>query len=157
MDTNNKKKIKKNTNNKSNNKISNQNNNQITSDTNNQTKFKNKQNLIKSHYLGGIHYTYLIILIGILMLFVIFIFYERYYEKKVSLKKNNNFEVLLNKEENGNNSYHFKQEFGTLPDGSAAYKNNILVSNLDKYFNIFNDTDSCQDGQIQKGSIYMQI
>ena len=132
--------------------------------SNKSNKLNNKKETGTSQTVGGVHYTYLIILVGVLILFFTFIFYERYFlpEKlKGSKSKKSRHEILLdnkNNEDKKGQPYHFKQNFGTTKEGSIGYdENDFPAYQVDKYFETLEETSDCNSKYLQEVSISMDI
>lgn len=125
---------------------------------------KKNKNTGSSQAIGGVHYTYIIILSGVLILFFTFIFYERYFlpeRLKTSKKKEDSYEILLdNKDnhENKGNPFHFKQNFGTTKDNNIGYdENDFPAFQVDKYFQTLEETSDCTSKYLQEVSISMDV
>ena len=112
--------------------------------------------------LGGIHYTYIIILSGVLFLFFVMIYYERYYLPKKQDKQiqntNKEPEILLDKKNNKNKPYHFIQKFGTTEEHNQAYdENDEGVYHIDSKFKTLENEGGCQDNNFKSASIFMRM
>lgn len=112
--------------------------------------------------LGGIHYTYIIILSGVLLLFFVMIYYERYYLPKKQDKQiqntNKEPEILLDKKNNKNKPYHFIQKFGTTEEHNQAYdENDEAVYHIDSKFKTLENEGGCQDNNFKSASIFMRM
>lgn len=149
-----------NTNNNTNNKTKNKTNNKVNNRVNNKTN-KNSIQPNNSQTIGGVHYTYIIILSVVLLFFVVFIYYERYYlpdKIKQESSKTKDFEILLDSKNFKNKPIKFEQEFGTTENGYVAYdENDNAIYHIDKYFTMFDINNKCVAGLTQEATIYMNI
>ena len=95
----------------------------MNSNDNNVTIYKEKENPI---------FIYTLLIIGVVLLIIVFLYYEFYYLPSKSTQFQD-YKILLDKNDNDGKPYLFNQKFGTEPSGNVVIDEGTKIENIDKF------------------------